>query len=85
MDRVKSGQKKITAKQWPSMFYDMSLYNPKNKKAGFLRGHAIVQVRISLTIVVSHIGLELLGMAPYLHWTDVGAFKRSDSSLFKAD
>ncbi|KAG1728944.1 hypothetical protein EDD22DRAFT_410910 [Suillus occidentalis] len=43
MDRVKSGQKKITAKQWPSMFYDMSLYNPKNKKAGFLRGHAIVQ------------------------------------------
>ncbi|KAG2349245.1 hypothetical protein BDR05DRAFT_944332 [Suillus weaverae] len=43
MDRIKSGQKKITAKQWPSMFYDMSLYNPKNKKAGFLRGHAIVQ------------------------------------------
>ncbi|KAG1896987.1 uncharacterized protein F5891DRAFT_1192401 [Suillus fuscotomentosus] len=43
MDRVKSGQKKITAKQWPSMFYNMSLYNPKNKKAGFLRGHAIIQ------------------------------------------
>lgn len=43
MDRVKSGQKKITSKQWPSMFYDMSLYNPRNKKLGFLRGHAIVQ------------------------------------------
>ncbi|KAG2035903.1 hypothetical protein BDR03DRAFT_1012198 [Suillus americanus] len=43
MDHVKSGQKKITAKQWPSMFYDMSLYNPKNKKAGFLHGHTIVQ------------------------------------------
>ncbi|KAG2343371.1 hypothetical protein BDR05DRAFT_948160 [Suillus weaverae] len=37
------GTEKITAKQWPLMFYDMSLYNPKNKKAGFLRGHAIVQ------------------------------------------
>ncbi|KAG1722933.1 uncharacterized protein EDB91DRAFT_1255848 [Suillus paluster] len=25
------------------MFYDMGLYNPKNKKAGFLCGHVIVQ------------------------------------------
>ncbi|KAG2030021.1 hypothetical protein BDR03DRAFT_987376 [Suillus americanus] len=44
MDQVKSGQKKITSKQWPSMFYDMSLYNPRNKKLGFLHGHAIVQM-----------------------------------------
>ncbi|KAG1878187.1 hypothetical protein F4604DRAFT_1923747 [Suillus subluteus] len=43
MDQVKSGQKKIMSKQWPSMFYDMSLYNPRNKKLGFLHGHAIVQ------------------------------------------
>ncbi|KAG1755335.1 hypothetical protein EDD22DRAFT_957388 [Suillus occidentalis] len=43
MDRVKSGQKKITSKQWPSMFYNMSLYNPRNKKLGFLRSHTIVQ------------------------------------------
>lgn len=67
------------------MFYDMSLYNPKNKKAGFLRGHAIIRVRVSLPIVASHIGFELLGMAPHLHWTDVGALKRSDTSLFEAD
>ncbi|KAG1775590.1 hypothetical protein EV702DRAFT_1199060 [Suillus placidus] len=43
MDRVKSGQKQITSKQWLSMFYDMSLYNPRNKKLVFLRCHAIVQ------------------------------------------
>ncbi|KAG2061334.1 hypothetical protein BDR06DRAFT_966320 [Suillus hirtellus] len=43
MDQVKSGQKKITSKQWPSMFYDMGLYNLRNKKLGFLHGHAIVQ------------------------------------------
>jgi hypothetical protein len=67
------------------MFYDTSLYNLKNKKAGFLCGHTIVQVCVSLTIVVSHIGLKLLGMAPYLHWTNVGPFKRSDTSLFKAN
>ncbi|KAG2742831.1 hypothetical protein P692DRAFT_20749468, partial [Suillus brevipes Sb2] len=60
IDHVKLGQNKITTKQWPSMFYDMSLYNPKNKKVGFLCGYTIVQVHVSLTIVASHIGFELL-------------------------
>jgi hypothetical protein len=58
MDRVKSGQKKITAKQFPSIFYDMSLYDPKNKKSGFLRGHAIVRVRCGLSIQTSNSCLE---------------------------
>jgi hypothetical protein len=49
MDRVKSGQKKITAKQFPSILYDMSLYDPQNKKSGFLHGHTIVQVHHGLS------------------------------------
>ncbi|OAX39646.1 hypothetical protein K503DRAFT_865273 [Rhizopogon vinicolor AM-OR11-026] len=43
MDKVNSGEKKISAKQWPSMFYDMSLYDPKNKKQGFLRSRVVIQ------------------------------------------
>ncbi|KAG2126349.1 uncharacterized protein EDB93DRAFT_1109683 [Suillus bovinus] len=43
MDKVNAGEKKISAKQWPSMFYDMSLYDPKNKKKGFLRSRVVIQ------------------------------------------
>ncbi|KAG2128671.1 uncharacterized protein EDB93DRAFT_1256575 [Suillus bovinus] len=43
MDKVNAGEKKISAKQWPSMFYDMSLYDPKNKKKGFLRSCVVIQ------------------------------------------
>ncbi|KAG1759637.1 hypothetical protein EDD22DRAFT_955715 [Suillus occidentalis] len=43
MDKVNAGEKKISAKQWPSMFYDMSMYDPKNKKKGFLRSRVVIQ------------------------------------------
>ncbi|KAG1857769.1 hypothetical protein F4604DRAFT_1931249 [Suillus subluteus] len=43
MDKVNAGEKKISAKQWPSMFYDMSLYDPKNKKKGFLQSRVVIQ------------------------------------------
>ncbi|OJA14320.1 hypothetical protein AZE42_01559 [Rhizopogon vesiculosus] len=43
MDKVNSGEKKISAKQWPSMFYDMSLYDPTNKKQRFLRSRVVIQ------------------------------------------
>ncbi|KAG1798006.1 hypothetical protein EV424DRAFT_1648295 [Suillus variegatus] len=43
MDKVNAGEKKISTKQWPSMFYDMSLYDPKNKKKGFLRSRVVIQ------------------------------------------
>lgn len=37
MDKVNSGEKKISAKQWPSMFYDMSLYDPKTRRRDFFK------------------------------------------------
>ncbi|KAG2088669.1 uncharacterized protein F5147DRAFT_44515 [Suillus discolor] len=43
MDKVNAGEKKINAKQWPSMFYDMSLYDPKNKKKGLLGSRTLNQ------------------------------------------
>ncbi|KAG2092110.1 uncharacterized protein F5147DRAFT_553618, partial [Suillus discolor] len=42
-DKVNAGEKKISTKQWPSMFYDMSLYDSKNKKKGFLRSRVVIQ------------------------------------------
>ncbi|KAG1880685.1 hypothetical protein C8R48DRAFT_767459 [Suillus tomentosus] len=43
MDKVNTGEKNISAKQWPSMFYNMSLYDLKNKKKGFLQSHVLIQ------------------------------------------
>ncbi|KAG1834203.1 hypothetical protein EV424DRAFT_1341495 [Suillus variegatus] len=43
MDKVNTGEKTISAKQWPLMFYDMSLYDLKNKKKGFLQSCVVIQ------------------------------------------
>jgi hypothetical protein len=83
MDKVNAGEKKISAKQWPSMFYDMSLYDPKNKKKGFLRSRVVIQV-----VFLSHqhhfLTFFVLGMAPYFYRSNVCFIKRAHWPLIKA-
>ncbi|KAF9231807.1 hypothetical protein BU15DRAFT_68018 [Melanogaster broomeanus] len=44
MDLVRSGSgKKPSARKFPSLLYDMDLFNPDDKRSGFLRGHTLVQ------------------------------------------
>ncbi|KAF9237847.1 hypothetical protein BU15DRAFT_75649 [Melanogaster broomeanus] len=35
--------KKPSARKFPSLLYDMDLFDPNNKRTGFLRGHTLVQ------------------------------------------
>ncbi|KIJ59587.1 hypothetical protein HYDPIDRAFT_118341 [Hydnomerulius pinastri MD-312] len=44
MDLVRSGSgKKPSARKFPSLLYDMNLFDPDDKRSGFLRGHTLVQ------------------------------------------
>ena len=44
MDMVVAGQKKLCATKFPSFLYNMDLFNPSNKRAGFLWGYALLRV-----------------------------------------
>jgi len=81
MDKVNAGEKKLSAKQFPSMFYDMSLYNPRDKSKGFLRSRIVIQViflRSRPTFLMSFVGLEA-----YIHRPHVCHLERAHWALVK--
>ena len=43
MNQVNDGTRKITHAHFPSCFYDVAMYSPRNKKLGFMRGEGIVR------------------------------------------
>lgn len=43
-NRIKDGSVKITSVEWPSFLYDETMYDPKEKDKGFLRGFLLVRV-----------------------------------------
>ena len=46
MNQVLDGTRKITHHKFPVCFYDVTMFDPKNKKKGFLRSQGLVRVRV---------------------------------------